>query len=111
MSEAPNTVLALWLVVGVATATVLYAIWAGRGVAVRYILAMVFACVGALVATLFISSAVASYVTSNMTFDSPDGVELIHALVWLGVNGGALVLGWIIGWFLSGPIVRRRKSI
>lgn len=111
MTDSANLQLFLWFVAAVATITVLGSILLGRGIVVRYLIAMVFAAIGALVATLFISSAVAGYVTSRMTFESPDGVEFVHATVWLGVNVGSLLLGWLIGWFLSWPVVRRRKVI
>lgn len=111
MANTPNLELLLWFVAGVATVTVLAATMLGRGVIVRYVTAMVFAAVGALVATLFISTPVASYITSRMTFESPDGVEFVHALAWIGVNAASLVVGWLAGWFLSWPLARGRKPV
>ena len=103
-----NTMLAVWTVAGVATVTVLYALWAGQTIAVRYILAMVFAAVGAVLATLFLATPIASIATAQFSFESPDEAETIHALAWMGTNIAGLVVGWAVGWFLSGPMVRRR---
>ena len=104
-----NTLLAVWTVAGVATVTVLYAIWAGQTIAVRYILAMVFAAVGAVLATLFLASPAASFATAQFSFESPDEAETIHALAWMGTNVAGLIVGWSLGWLLSGSLVRRRQ--
>lgn len=108
MENLPAVLLA---VAGLATLVILIAVWAGRGSTGRYVIAMVIALVAAFLATLFAASPIASYVTSRMVFDSPDGVEAIHGVVWIGVGMLALVVGWTIGWWLSGGVVRRRQTI
>ncbi|MGF1649983.1 MAG: hypothetical protein ACFCUN_06000 [Hyphomicrobiaceae bacterium] len=100
--------LALWVLAGGLTVGVLYAIWAMQGIAVRYILAMAFAAAAALVTTLFLASPVASYVTHQMTFESPDGAADVHMFTFLGVNALALFIGWSIGWLVSRPFAERQ---
>jgi hypothetical protein len=36
-----------------------------------------------------------------MTFESPDDVANLHALIFMAGNFGALILGWIVGWVLA----------
>jgi vancomycin permeability regulator SanA len=67
----------------------------------RYLIAMVFATVGAAGATVFISARVASWVVARHTFDSPDEVATLHALVFMAVNVLGLAIGWSIGWWLG----------
>jgi hypothetical protein len=67
----------------------------------RYLIAMIFAIVGAAAATVFISSRVATWIVSRQTFDSPDEVANLHALVFMAVNILGLVTGWTIGWWLG----------
>jgi len=102
--------IALWALTGGVALTVIYAIWAMEGVAVRYVLAMALAAVCALMATLFVSSRVASYVTNHMRFESPDGAADVHMFTYLGVSAAALAGGWILGWVLSAPFARERRS-
>ena len=102
--------LALWIVAGGVSFAVIYAIWTMEGVGVRYVLAIAMAMIAALLATLFVSSRFASWVTSQMRFDSPDGAADVHMFSFLAVNVAALVVGWTIGWVLGGAFARRRRS-
>ncbi len=67
----------------------------------RYLIAMIAAIVVALLATIFLSSPVASFVVSRFTFDSPDTVADLHAAVFMGINVLAVAIGWTIGWALG----------
>ncbi len=64
----------------------------------RYVIAMAGAVAVALLATLFVSSRVASLVVGSLTFESPDEVADLHTAVFMGSNVIALVIGWGIGW-------------
>jgi len=106
---AEHKELAIWILLGGATVAILLAIWAVRGSAVRYLLAMVFAAAAAFAATLFISAPVASYVTGHLRFDSPDGAADVHMFTFLGTSVAALMGGWMLGWVLAGPLANRRR--
>lgn len=67
----------------------------------RYVISMVVAIAFALVATIFISGPLASRIISGMTFESPDEVANLHALIFMAGNVAALILGWIVGWVLA----------
>ena len=102
--------IAAWLAAGGFTALVLFVIWAGEGAIVRYLLSMFFAALFAVIATLFVSSPVASWVTNRMTFDSPDGAGDVHIWTFLAVNVAALFIGWSVGWVLSGSVAGRTRD-
>jgi hypothetical protein len=67
----------------------------------RYILAMVTAIVCAALATVYVSTPVASWVVRQFTFDGPDTVATLHAATFMACNVAALVLGFIVGWGLG----------
>ena len=72
----------------------------------RYVIAMAAAIVCALVATLFVSVPLANMAVQRYTFDSPDEVADLHTAVFMMSNLAALLIGWIIGWFIAGPLTR-----
>ena len=67
----------------------------------RYVISMVTAIAFALIATIFISGPLASRIISGMTFESPDDVANLHALIFMAGNFAALILGWVVGWVLA----------
>jgi len=67
----------------------------------RYLISMVVAIAFALIATIFLSGPLATWVVSGMTFESPDDVANLHALIFMTANFVALILGWIVGWVLA----------
>jgi vancomycin permeability regulator SanA len=73
----------------------------------RYVIAMSVAVVVAALATMFVSSPVASWVVRQFTFDNPDSVASLHAAAFMGCNLAALVIGFGLGWAI-GP--RERSS-
>jgi vancomycin permeability regulator SanA len=72
----------------------------------RYVIAMAVAIVVALLATLFLSQPLANWVVRQYTFDSPDTVDDLHRVVFMGSNLVALLIGWGIGWVVGGRFVR-----
>jgi membrane associated rhomboid family serine protease len=68
----------------------------------RYVVAMVFAFIGAALATLFISSSVADWVVARQSFESSDDAENLHMLVFIGTNVAGLIVGWLLGWIIAG---------
>lgn len=73
----------------------------------RYLVSMIAAIAVALAATLFLSSAVASWVVARFTFDSPDTVADLHSAVFMGMNVLAVALGWSIGWAIGSRFDRQ----
>lgn len=72
----------------------------------RYLIAMITGIAAALLATLYVSSPVASWVVSRFTFDSPDTVADLHSFVFMAVNALALLAGWSVGWAVGGRLVK-----
>jgi hypothetical protein len=67
----------------------------------RYLIAMCCAVAAAAAATFFLSTPTASWVVRQFTFDSPDSVATLHALVFMLTNLIALVAGFTLGWALG----------
>jgi hypothetical protein len=68
----------------------------------RYVVAMVFAVIGAALATFFLSSQVADWVVAHQTFESSDDAENLHMLVFVASNVAGLIVGWLVGWTIAG---------
>lgn len=68
----------------------------------RYLIAILAAVLVALVVTMFFSSPVASWVVGQFSYESPDDVGNLHALVYMAVNVAGLITGWLIGWAIGG---------
>lgn len=68
----------------------------------RYVVAMVFALVGAGLAAVFLGSGVADWIVAHQTFDSSDDAENLHMLAFVGSIAGGLVVGWLVGWVVAG---------
>jgi hypothetical protein len=68
----------------------------------RYVVAMVFAFIGAALAIIFLSSSVADWVVGHMSFESPDDADNLHMLAFIGSNIVALLVGWMVGWVIGG---------
>ena len=68
----------------------------------RYLVAMIFAFIGAAIATVFLGSSVADWVVGRMTFDSPDDADNLHMLAYIATNIGGLIVGWMVGWVIGG---------
>ena len=81
------------------------AVAGNREGSMRYLIAMIAAMGVALLATLFVSSPVASWVVARFTFDSPDTVADLHSFVFMAVNALGLLVGWGLCWGVGGRLV------
>jgi phosphate/sulfate permease len=72
----------------------------------RYLVAIICAVVGALLATMFISSTVATKVVSWQRFNDPDEVATMHATIFMAINTLGLLIGWAVGWLIGRRIDR-----
>ena len=68
----------------------------------RYLVAMIFAVIGAALAALFIGSQAADWVVAHQSFDSSDDAENLHMMVFIGSLVGGLIIGWLTGWVIAG---------
>lgn len=68
----------------------------------RYLVAMVFAVIGAGLAMVFVSSQVADWVVARQTFESSDDAETLNMLVFVASNFVGLIIGWLVGWTIAG---------
>lgn len=72
----------------------------------RYLVAMIFALAGLVVAVMFASTAVANWVVDHQSFESPDAAGSMHMLAFIATNFAGIVVGWIVGWFVASPFER-----
>jgi NhaP-type Na+/H+ or K+/H+ antiporter len=68
----------------------------------RYVVAIVFAVIGAALAAVFLGSSVADWVVSHQSFDSSDDAENLHMLTFVGSLVVGLLVGWLVGWIIGG---------
>ncbi len=76
----------------------------------RFLVAMITAVVFALIATVYLSSPIASWLVDKFTFDNPDQVADLHSAVFMGVNLAAMLVGWVVGWLIGGGLSRERPT-
>jgi putative Ca2+/H+ antiporter (TMEM165/GDT1 family) len=72
----------------------------------RYLIAIIFAIVGAALAMKFLSGPVADWAALQLKYESSDAAENINQLAFMAVNLGGLIVGWVIGWAVGGPLWR-----
>jgi hypothetical protein len=68
----------------------------------RYLVAMVFAVIGAGLAAVFLSSQIADWIVIRMAFESPDDADGMHMAVYMAANLAGLIVGWVVGWVIAG---------
>jgi hypothetical protein len=68
----------------------------------RYVVAMVFAVIGAALAAVFASPQLADWVVLHQSFESPDGADSMHMLIYMAGNVAGLLVGWLVGWIAAG---------
>jgi hypothetical protein len=76
----------------------------------RYVIAMVFAVIGAALMMMFVSSDVASTIVAGRRFDNPDDVADLHAALFMALNVVGLVVGWALGWMFGSIVVTPEKA-
>lgn len=67
----------------------------------RYLIAILFAIVGAAIAFVFLSGPVANWASLQMKFDSSDDAEMVNQMAFMAVNFLGLLVGWTLGWALG----------
>jgi fatty acid desaturase len=71
----------------------------------RYVIAMVFAVIGAALMMVFVSSDLATGIVAGRRFDNPDDVADMHTALFMAFNAVGLVGGWILGWLFGSIVV------
>jgi phosphate/sulfate permease len=71
----------------------------------RYLVAIICAVLGAFLATVFVSSTVATMVVGTQRFSDPDQVANMHAAIFMAINALGLLVGWAFGWMIGGRLV------
>jgi phosphate/sulfate permease len=71
----------------------------------RYLIAIICAILGAFLATVFVSSTVATSIVGTQRFSDPDQVANLHATIFMACNALGLIGGWSFGWLIGGRIV------
>ena len=75
----------------------------------RYLVAIIFAIVGAAIAMQFLSGPVADWAALQFKFESSDDAENVNQLAFMAVNLLGLIVGWTIGWGIAGPLSRGQR--
>jgi len=70
----------------------------------RYLVAIIFAIVGAALAMHFLSGPAANWAALQFKFESSDQAENVNQLAFMLVNLAGLIVGWTIGWALGRPL-------
>lgn len=70
----------------------------------RYLVAIIFAIVGAALAMHFLSGPVADWAALQLKYESSDEAENVNQLAFMVVNLAGLIVGWTIGWIIGGPL-------
>lgn len=76
----------------------------------RYVIAMICGVIGAAIAAKFLAGMLASWVSTQFTYQSPDGQSDVEQMTFLGVMIVALAIGWLIGWMLGASYGRKRSK-
>lgn len=76
----------------------------------RTLVAMAVALAAALLTSLYLAQPAATWVTNQFTYDNPDSVGDLHAVVYMATNIAALLAGYGIGWLLGGPLDKAPRS-
>ena len=70
----------------------------------RYLVAIIFAIVGAALAMHFLSGPVANWAALQFKFESSDQAENVNQLEFMLVNLAGRIVGWTIGWAVGRPL-------
>lgn len=75
----------------------------------RYLVAIIFAIIGAALAMHFLSAPVADWAALQFKYDSSDAAENVNQLAFMVVNLAGLIVGWTIGWAIGTPLRDRAR--
>jgi uncharacterized membrane protein len=75
----------------------------------RYLVAIIFAIVGAALAMQFLGDLVANWAALQFKFESSDDAENVNQLTFMAVSFAGLIIGWTIGWAIAGPLSRGQR--
>jgi putative Ca2+/H+ antiporter (TMEM165/GDT1 family) len=70
----------------------------------RYLVAIIFAIVGAWIAMYFLSGPVSNWAALQFKYESSDQAENVNQMAFMLVNLAGLIVGWTIGWVIGGPL-------
>lgn len=76
----------------------------------RYVIAIIFALIGAAVAFAFFAGPASDWVIARQQFDSSDDVENLNQVTFILVNLVGVIIGWTIGWAIGGPVQKRSDA-
>lgn len=76
----------------------------------RYLVAIIFAAIGALLAFRFLSPMAELWVLNRQVFESPDQADDLGNAVFMGVNALGLLIGWAVGWSIGGGARNQPKD-
>ena len=76
----------------------------------RYLIAILFAIVGAALAMNFLSGPFSNWAALQFSYESSDSAENVNQLAFMAVNLAGLVAGWIVGWVVGAPFAQPRSD-
>ncbi|HXF53788.1 MAG TPA: hypothetical protein VNK52_06650 [Hyphomicrobiaceae bacterium] len=77
----------------------------------RYLIAILFSVIGAVLAIMFLSGPAANWVALQFSYESSDDAETVNQVAFIAVNMLGLIVGWVVGWALGGWLERPQKPI
>jgi len=77
----------------------------------RYLIAILFALIGAVLAIVFLSGPIANWVALQFSYESSDDAETVNQVAFIVVNLLGLIAGWVVGWALGGRLERPQEPL
>ena len=75
----------------------------------RYVMAMIFGILGAAATAFLFAGTVASWVSTQFTYESPDGQSDVEQATFVAVLIVGMAIGWTIGWMFGGSMGKRNE--
>ena len=73
----------------------------------RYVLAMICGVLGAAATAYLLAGTVASWVSTQFVYESPDGQSDVEQATFIAVLIVGMAIGWTIGWMSGASFARR----
>ncbi|MFA5949371.1 MAG: hypothetical protein WC807_03725 [Hyphomicrobium sp.] len=70
----------------------------------RYLVAIIFAIIGAALAMKFASGPVSDWAALQLKYESSDEAENVNQMAFMAVNLLGLIVGWAVGWAVGTPL-------